>query len=194
MLRRLAGPAMVLGLSFIATAAWADNSDDSDPDEQAQEEPAKTPPFVPGLTMSTRGTPLSDDRPPPDPNASREEQEEYVLDNNPPNPEMTFKVSDNLLDRTVTLPEDAKGQPDLDYYYRMEEGDLKTGGGFKTPSGAYGDTSVAMTWRVENGTVAFAAPGDVTMQTPIGLADSMEMASDAVNMGLSYVPTGAGGF
>jgi hypothetical protein len=162
MFRKLVGPAIVLGLSLLATSAHADNSDDSHPDEQAQPEVEKKPPYVPGLQMQITG----------DSDASTEEFE----------PEAEFVVSEGLLDKTVALPEDVEGLPDLGYYYRMEEGDLKTGGSLD------GTAGYAMNYRLEGGSV-FVRSEHFVFQTPVSEAQAMDFVSDLTEMGLSAALT-----
>ena len=187
MFRGIVGPAVVLGFSLLATAAIAGVPDNAanDPDEPAEEEGPQRP--VPGLYLQLDPAVEDTDPAPQREGKTNKEVAEEVTEDDPNGPTALIKVPEEQLDKTVVLPEDVEGLPHLAYYHRMEGKDMKTGGAVETPDGPHGENSAGFTYRVDNGSFAFAGAG-LTMQTPIAAADAQELPSDMINSAMSYVP------
>jgi hypothetical protein len=186
--RGIVRPAIVFGFSLLASAAMAGTPDNAanDPDEPVEEEGPQRP--VPGLYLQLDPAAEDTDPVPQREGKTNEQVAEEVTDDDPEGPTALVKVPEEQLDKTTTLPDDVEGLPHLAYYYRMEGKDLKTGGALETPDGAHGENSVGATYRLENGSFAFATAG-FTMQTPIAAADAQELPGDMINSAMSYAPS-----
>lgn len=160
MFRRLVGPAIVIGLSLLATTAMADNSDDSDPDEQAQVETEKKPPYIPDLFMTLKG--------------------DVDGSNDVADPEAEFVVTEGLLDKTVALSEDVEGLPNVGINFWNQDSDMKF-------AGSLDSSGFAMDYKLEGGSFSFHTEG-VGVQTPVDAATAMNFVQDMANVGLQHLP------
>lgn len=171
MFRKFVAPAVVAGLSLVSGAALAENLDPAPPAVQAEPPPpAKPPPYVPNVSMSTR---------------KGDEQDSRFLpaaeDAEPPS--MNFAVSEGLLDKTVAMPVDMRGVPNMDLGYSYDKDAKTVQAGFKIDDG----TNLFSAGVNDTGGAYFVGAGQ-SMVIPGAGSSPMAIATESAAAALAFVP------